>query len=187
MAAEIRFYLDENIPSWSKEVEPRNLVSELFTQGSVGGGSYLPPLPCTQTAAEPFVNLYTDEDRATRLGCPINPGFTTLTPSQQFEEGFMLKIEDTIYVFWLDNSVVPYPDTWDKSQTIDNPTLTPSDNLQQPTRRFGKIWYDRLGGSEAKIGWALEAEQEYEITYQHFSGGLMFIAPDGEVYTLFEE
>ncbi len=145
------------------------------------------PPPCTQTAAEPFVDLYTDEDRATRLGCPINPGFTTLTPSQQFEEGFMLKIEDTIYVFWSDNSVVPYPDTWDESQTIDNPTLTPPDNLQQPTRRFGKIWHDHLGGPEAKIGWALEAEQEYEITYQHFSGGLMFIAPDGEVYTLFEE
>ena len=27
----------DGFPFWSKETEPRNLVSELFTQGSVGG------------------------------------------------------------------------------------------------------------------------------------------------------
>ena len=45
-------------PTWSKELEPRNLVSELFTQGSVGGAAGNCCLyPASRIATAPFFEV----------------------------------------------------------------------------------------------------------------------------------
>ena len=92
--------------------------------------------------------------------------------------------ERAIYVLHSANTWASYNDTWDESQAQSDPSLIPPADLQQPIRGFGKVWREQLGGAEASIGWAKEAERSETITRQYFEKGQMMVGSDGVILVL---
>ena len=147
------------------------------------------PTPCALSPAEPFAAAYADENGevAARLACPLAEATVTGAAFQPFERGLMFWRADRrdIDVLHTDGWWAGYDDTWDESQPVDDPSLTPPEGLLQPIRGFGKVWRGLLGGPQVEIGWALEAERSYEMTAQSFGGGWMFLGAEGEVFILY--
>jgi hypothetical protein len=95
--------------------------------------------------------------------------------------------EKAIYVLKAEGGWTRHPDTWDDSQPPADARLAPPAGLLQPVRGFGKVWREQLGEPEASIGWGLAGEQAFEMLYQSFADGLIFVGPWGEVYVLYAD
>jgi Two component regulator propeller len=147
------------------------------------------PAPCGQLSAEPFATVYRDSQIAARLGCPTAEAATTPAAFQPFELGLMFwrANERRIDVLQADGTWQRFIDTWDESQPAYDPSLTPPEGLLQPVRGFGKVWREQLGGPQAPIGWALAAEQSYDMRVQPFALGQMITGPGGQVYVLYAD
>jgi len=147
------------------------------------------PTPCALSPAEPFAAAYADENGevAARLACPLAEATVTWAAFQPFERALMFWRADRrdIDVLHTDGWWAGYDDTWDESQPVDDPSLTPPEGLLQPIRGFGKVWRGLLGGPQVEVGWALESERGYEMTTQSFGGGWMFLGAEGEVFILY--
>lgn len=135
------------------------------------------PTPCALSPAAPFAAAHTD-----RLGCPTAEATTTDAAVQPFEWGLMLwrADEQAIYILHVDG-------TWDETQPPDDPSLRPPEGLLQPVRGFGKVWREQLGGAQAGVGWAVEAERGYEMLAQPSDGGQVFAGAEGEVFVLYAD
>ncbi|OQY22996.1 MAG: hypothetical protein B6I34_05110 [Anaerolineaceae bacterium 4572_32.1] len=147
------------------------------------------PVTCTLPPHDSFAAAYADQDTAARLGCPLAEAAISGAAFQTFEHGLMFwrAASQTIDVLHADGKWTRYNDTWNETQPLDDPGLTPPEGLWQPVRGFGKVWREQLGGPQAEIGWALQAEQGYEMLLQHFSGGEMFLDTEGTVYILYAD
>jgi len=145
------------------------------------------PTPCALSPAGPFADAYADEEIAARLACPVAEATTTWAAFQPFERGLVFWRADwrDIDVLHTDGWWAGYSDTWDESQPVDDPSLTPPEGLLQPIRGFGKVWREQLGGPQGSVGWALAPERGYEMTAQSFGGGVMFVGAEGEVFILY--
>ena len=106
---------------------------------------------------------------------------------QPFERGLMFWRADRrdINLLHSDGWWVGYDDTWDESQPVDDPSLTPPEGLLQPVRGFGKVWRTSLHGTQTDVGWALEPERGYDMLAQPFGSGEMFVGAEGEVFILY--
>jgi len=62
----------------------------------------------------------------------------------------------------------------------------PPAGLYAPVRGFGTIWREKLGGTNARIGWATQAEYAVPVQVQDFGKGLM-LQMEGKTYLLGED
>jgi hypothetical protein len=129
---------------------------------------------------------------ATNRGCPMGAPLSTSAAYQQFQQGFMIWVQqqDAIYVFY-DSVGMPrwevfrddYEDTlpeWDPSLWVNQPPYT-----WQPRRGFGLIWRNNPT-LQSRIGWAVrEWEEPYDTQVQIAADGTIFLAePHGGIIGL---
>jgi uncharacterized protein with LGFP repeats len=115
---------------------------------------------------------------------------------QTFERGRMIWVdhlqEDYVYVltYGADESGgtwQAYEDTF-REGDLESGGLTPPEERLEPIRGFGKVWWEELGGPDARVGWALAPEQGYVGEMQLFEHGLMLWNPlDGTTYVLLDD
>jgi hypothetical protein len=147
------------------------------------------PVACALPPAGPFSAAYADEQVASRLACPVAEAIITGAAFQPFERGIMFWRADLrdIDLLHADGGWSRYSDTWDETQSVDDPSLAPPEGLLQPVRGFGKVWRTLLGGPQAAVGWALEPERGYDMLSQPFGGGEIILGAAGEVLILYTD
>ena len=145
------------------------------------------PTPCALPPADPFAAAYAAGEVALQLGCPTRGPVAANAAFQPFEQGLMFWRADerTIYVLHADSAWAHYIDTYADAEPESAPALQPPKGLLQPVRGFGKLWRQQLGGPQSDLGWALAEERGYMILTQPFTGGQIFLGPNGEVYILY--
>jgi hypothetical protein len=153
---------------------------------SIAQKPVLPAAPtevaCRVAAADPFRALW--QQQRTQLGCALNQPAFVDAATERFERGRMIwrKNNDMIYVLYDAGDLAAYPDT-----SVDGAPepegFEPPAGLHTPVRGFGTIWRTELGGANARIGWATEAEYGLPIQFQDFEKGLM-MEIEGKVYAL---
>ena len=124
-----------------------------------------------------------------RLGCAVSPGQESPAAYQPFELGTMLWHGQAriIYVLRQDGTWSGYEDTWKEGQPDHDPALVPPQGLYQPVRGFGKVWRERLRGSEAWIGWATAPERAFGTVAQYYANGLLLKGEDELLYILYSD
>jgi hypothetical protein len=110
----------------------------------------------------------------------------TLTPvaidiqvaEQLFEGGRMFWLQPTNQI-WV--AVVTgegrgtwsvYPDIWTEGDPVDDPSLTPPPDREQPVRGFGLLWRENDQVRNA-LGWAIAREFGYVSRYEYHAGGVI--------------
>lgn len=127
------------------------------------------------------------------LECPAGPAVQLRAQAQEFENGMMIRVEDSWlgeapYIFvwqWYDDacqgqycaySEGPLPDTWEPGIPETDLALRPPEGMFQPTRGFGLLWRGDmeipqmgeprfLDGLE-QLGWATGRVFEFDTRYQ---------------------
>ena len=119
-----------------------------------------------------------------RLGCPVNTPVQSDAATERFQRGRMIwrKSNDMIYVLYDDGDWAMYPDIYEEGAPEPS-GFEPPPGLRTPVRGFGATWRVRLGGAEARIGWATESEYAVSVLFQDFEKGLMLVL-EGKVYLL---
>ena len=175
-------------------VEPETLDLGPVVRPALAAPTAIPRMqatatPCALRPADPFATVYMDRAVAGKLHCPTAGARSSKSAYQPFERGLMFwrAHEQAVYVLDAGGGWIRYPDAWDDTQPQANPDLVPPAGLLQPVRGFGKVWRERLGGPGASTGWALAEEQSFEMLYQSFVDGQMFVGPRGEVYLLYAD
>jgi hypothetical protein len=74
----------------------------------------------------------------------------------------------TVYVIYNDGEWVTFPDTWDASQPIDDPSLPVTKGLLQPIRSIGKVWRENAEVHD-RLGFAYEPESKFTGRMQLYS------------------
>jgi hypothetical protein len=121
--------------------------------------------------------------------CPSAPPQTIQAAYQAFEHGYMIWRQDTelIMIYFADtDTFMLRPDAYTEGDITFSEA--PPEGLLQPINGFGKIWVEEEGIRD-RLGWAMSAEEGYEMTYQETPWGLgtrisrfrMFTLPDGTV------
>jgi hypothetical protein len=115
---------------------------------------------------------------------------------QRFQHGLMIWVDqlyrDHIYVlgYGADQNSGAWQrhlDSW-HGKNFGSCGVMPPQGFVEPRRNLGWIWQEKLGGSDAQIGWALEPEQPYVGSIQSFEHGLMSWSPlDGVIYVLWND
>jgi hypothetical protein len=161
-----------------------------------------PPQPSTQTAGPqptasrtptagppPACPVAPDPALASRwsyaeLGCPKEYAKIVWSAWQPFQRGDMLWMEDTDWTYAL-----PYLDgtdskkgqwatggeswRWDGISFPDGHGLTPPDDLIEPIRGFGNVWFSKLGGQNSSLGWGTQEEKGFCALVQRFDKGML--------------
>lgn len=133
------------------------------------------PMPTwSLTAGGTFHSAWLDPAVTERIGCPVNQEHVTWVAEEAFENGSMLWRKDTdqICVLYKDGTWQGFADIWHEGEPV-RAGYTPPPGLQEPVMGFGKIWREKLGGPNAKIGWALEPERGFNTAIQDFQEGMM--------------
>lgn len=185
------------IPS---DVKGNKYIGFLLT---VSGASAAPVTQQTQVAMQCQQTWsFTDEPQ---FGvCPLEP-IRTQAAAQHFERGLMIWLKEPGRYFILENRYVAPGDIRHPLNTIADPldvardtanSVTPPAGLFAPTSGFGLIWRGDVQqslGFREQLGWALEPEFGYEVTYQCDdatpSGGRVWQTcylngPDGRIIAL---
>ena len=123
--------------------------------------------------------FFTFDDKHLALGsfCP-QPAIPLAAVGQDFEGGRVLRYaadpsyaadqRGTIYVIYNDGEWVTFPDGWDASQPIDDPSLVVPEGRYQPIKSIGKIWRENAEVRN-RLGWAYEPEKEFLGRMQLYS------------------
>jgi hypothetical protein len=109
-----------------------------------------------------------------RLGCPEKQAEQINLVEQPFEHGRMIWDSSTMQIYVLMETATwrAFDDTFKDGKDPEyDQTLPPPP--KQPSRGFGKVWREQLGGSQSAIGWALERERGLVGWRQRFSFGLL--------------
>jgi hypothetical protein len=116
------------------------------------------------------------------LGCPV--GYATIVWSawQPFQHGYMIWMEDTDWTYALQylggtdakkGQWTTGGNGWRWDGITNAPELTPPEGLVQPIRGFGFVWYYKLGGAAAPIGWGAAEEKGFCALVQRFDKGML--------------
>jgi hypothetical protein len=141
-----------------------------------------PPAP---TATPGACRQANDQEKAIlatvpQLSCVTSEEQTLWMARQPFQHGQMIwrSDEPAIYVLYNDGTYTRYEDQWTEGQQISDPTLNAPEGAMQPTRGFGRIWREQLGGVKGanvpRIGWATEEEKGMNAAVQQWKGGQLF-------------
>lgn len=138
--------------------------------------------PCRIAAGDRFRTLWAQQ-RA-RLGCALNQPAQSDAATERFQRGRMIwrSSNDMIYVLYDDGDWAVYQDIWEEG-TPEPGGFQPPEGLRTPVRGFGAIWRARLGGTNARIGWATQDEYAVSVLFQDFEKGLM-LEMEGKIYLL---
>lgn len=106
---------------------------------------------------------------------------------ERFEHGWMYWREDADRIYVMGNSGRwrDFADTWNEGEP-ETAGLTPPAGLLEPKRGFGKVWREKLGGTQAAIGWAIEEERGVQSQVQDFQRGAM-LALEGRIYVFYRD
>ncbi len=117
---------------------------------------------------------------ASDSGCP-GPVLTSNAVGQNFQGGRVYRYDAppsagsaTIFVIYNDTTWATYPDTWDPSQPMDDPSIVPPPNWTKPTGALGKLWREQPG-VRAKLGWAYLPEAPFAGRQQTSTSGSIYI------------
>jgi hypothetical protein len=123
--------------------------------------------------------------------CPLNPPLTSVGAFLQFQNGFMIWVQqqDAIYVLY-DSANFPrwqvFNDAWvegipDTDPAYDNPPAY----TWQPRRGFGLLWRNQTTVRE-RLGWsAIEWETPFDAQVQIGSSGTIYLnEPRGGIFAL---
>jgi hypothetical protein len=132
-----------------------------------------PPSPtpgCARQVGDPFRD-YWQAHRAA-LGCPLNGAAWTDAATEAFERGRMIwrANNDLIYVMNNAGNWGVFKDSYVEGAPEPGGYAAPAVR-QAPVRGFGAIWRERLGGPNARVGWATEPERAAKIQTQDFERG----------------
>lgn len=138
------------------------------------------PPTCVIRVEDRFFALWSASAIYTRLGCPENQGYTTLTAEEGFERGSMLWRQDAdrIYAIFDNGAWEGFADTFvegDAEYSCGISSSSPS-----PRRGFSKVWCNNSNVRSA-LGNAVDSERGFCMAgggscemFQDFSGGFMF-------------
>lgn len=124
-------------------------------------------------------------------GCPLNPPLVSEASYQQFQNGFMLWVQqqDAIYVLY-DSANPPrwqaFPDQFETGMPETDPAYdNPPPYAWQPRRGFGLVWRTRPE-LRSRLGWAvIEWETVYTAQAQIGADGTLYISePRGGIFSL---
>ncbi len=161
------------LPSPSPSPSPTATVSQVST--------------CSITADPFFLGFLNTDPKSAELGCADNLPVASLAEIQPFQNGAMLRREDTrqIYVRYANQRWTQRPDGWQEGDPLrsDDPRFAPpGPGLFQPERGFGRLWEsdDQL---RSALGWATAPATPFNAVVQSFNGGVLIgdIA-SGQVY-----
>ena len=125
-------------------------------------------------------------------GCPDSDSVETYAAAENFENGWMLWLEetDTIYTFFEPQRTfsVFYSGFGDPNDpAAENNDFNPPDGLFVPKRGFGLVWHDYSYVREM-LGWALAPEFGFDTVYQSdtdpYSSHIYVLDPDGRLVVL---
>lgn len=125
----------------------------------------------TQTLSIPWPCEPTYFFEPAPTGCPREAAQVVPGVIQHFQAGFMIWLPrpqytyPSIYTFLNSGEVRFFEDTWTEKDPERDPNLEPPQGLFQPIRGFGKVWRQSAWVRD-NIGWAVEGEYGYAITFQ---------------------
>jgi hypothetical protein len=124
--------------------------------------------------------------------CPLNAPLASQGVFQQFQNGYMVWVQqqDAVYVLYND-PVLPrwqaFNDQFNEGMAEDDPAFAnaPLPGTWQPRRGFGMLWRANSVVRQ-RIGWAVEQwERPYSVRTQTASDGAIFVSePGGGVFSL---
>jgi len=123
--------------------------------------------------------------------CPLNPPVVTPGSFLQFQNGFMLWVEqqDAIYVLY-DSANLPrwqvFNDAFVEGMADTDPAyINPPPYTWQPRRGFGLLWRGQAALRD-RLGWAvIEWETPFDVQVQIGSGGTIYMnEPRGGIFSL---
>lgn len=177
-------------PTPRPSITPNFVISTPIPIPPVSGIVPLPTAmvvnPGTQTCSTPW--FFTQVIVA---GCPLNPAVTGNGSFEQFQNGFMVWIEqqDAIYVLY-DSANAPRWQVFNDAFVEGMPDTDPAyDNAPsytwQPKRGFGFLWRNNSAIRD-RIGWAvIEYETPYVVQVQIGADGTIYVSePRGGVFSL---
>jgi hypothetical protein len=140
------------------------------------------PVPCRIAVGEAFRALW--QQQRAQLGCALNQPAQSDAATERFQRGRMIwrKSNDMIYVLYDDGDWAMYADIYEEGAPEPG-GFQPPPGLYTPVRGFGAIWRAKLGGANARIGWATQDEYAVSVLFQDFEKGLM-LEMEGKVYLL---
>ncbi|MBN1427576.1 MAG: hypothetical protein JXB07_04270 [Anaerolineae bacterium] len=112
--------------------------------------------------------------------CPAAEPVSVQASAQEFERGRMFWLGDTNQIIVLFNDAPQDPNAakpawlmvanpWAEGMPEDDPSYVPPEGLKQPRRGFGLVWRDTSGLAD-RIGWAINDEVPFNMTYQKTPG-----------------
>lgn len=145
---------------------------------------------CSIPVYAPFESVWLNRGGAS-ISCPTGVAFTRNGAYEYFQNGLMIwhagpqgDAGGMIYVIYNNGNWQEYSDRWVEGQSELACNPTPPNNLLVPKRGFGKIWCEKLGGSNANLGWATGTEQAATVTIQPFERTGVIISFPGNTYFL---
>jgi hypothetical protein len=131
------------------------------------------PGPCAQPLSSDDSIIASN---APALGCPLAPSRTLPMARQSFDYGQMIWLSDERLILILnqDGTWQDFADEWTEGQPETDPGIVAPAGRLQPIRGFGKVWRERLGGSDAQVGWASEQETAVVGEVQDWQNGRVF-------------
>ena len=178
-------YTPDNPEGW--QVEAGNVGQHYYEWRHVQQG-----IPCGLEPEERFAELWnSNAELRAALRCAdwlhgdgrTFPDSTIATAYQPFEGGAMLwtenehesytgSIDREIYVLYDDGTFERFDDTWNETDPVDDPAISPPAGFYQPQLGFGKIWREEPGVRD-RLGWAREPESSSAGEVQPFQRGEM--------------
>ncbi|MBN1310226.1 MAG: hypothetical protein JXB30_02325 [Anaerolineae bacterium] len=112
--------------------------------------------------------------------CPAAEPVSIQASAQEFERGRMFWMGDTNQIIVLFSDAPQDPDStqpawlmianpWAEGMPEDDPAYVPPEGLKQPRRGFGMVWRATEGLAD-RIGWAINDEVPFSMTYQKTPG-----------------
>lgn len=124
--------------------------------------------------------------------CPLNPPLASQGVFQQFQNGYMIWVQQqgAIYVLYNDPTLPRwqvFKDFYQEGMPEDDPAYAaaPTPGTWQPRRGFGLLWRSNALVRQ-RVGWAVQQwEQPYSVQTQTSADGMIFISlPQSGVFGL---
>jgi hypothetical protein len=159
-------------PTSTQTVGPKPTASRTPTPG---------PAPTCAVAPDPAL---ASRWSYAELGCPKEYAKVVWSAWQPFERGYMIWMEDTDWTYALQYLGATEPKKgqwatggeswrWDGVSFPEGHGLTPPDDLIEPIRGFGNVWFSKLGGQTSQLGWGTVEEKGFCALAQRFDKGML--------------
>lgn len=143
---------------------------------------------CPITPQQEFGEAW--EAHKIKLGCPLAEARLVEIAEQPFERGHMFwhSERQKIYVTYDQDGLWElFEDRWPSQPTPIPQVEIPGSNLSAPINEFGNVWYEELGGTNSRIGFATYREQLFQDWSWEFDNGFMLKDSTQTIYVFFDD